>query len=816
MYVSSIDGSDPNQSLARAGDEGSGSLRLKKTRREGVLGQTLMLLARTKHIFQTKHITRPLQLVPNRNTMSEARKLEDLRFDNSVLRELPLDTEKRNFTRQVRNANFSLVDPTPVENPQIVGYSESALGLLGITPSEIKRKDIADYFCGNKLLNGSQTAAHCYCGHQFGNFAGQLGDGRAMYLGEIINEKGERWEIQLKGAGTTPYSRSADGRAVLRSSIREFLCSEAMFHLGVPTTRAGTLVTSDSYAVRDPLYDGHPIKEHCAIVSRIAPSFIRFGSFQIALPTDKYTGQSGPSPNNVSLIRGLLDYVIKYHHRDIMEQPEEKRYDILLARVAEATAEMVAGWQTVGFAHGVMNTDNMSILGLTIDYGPFGWLEFYDPNYICNHSDHEGRYSFGNQVSMCRWNLEKLSQVIFVDKSDAEDILKKHFDDKYQKLYYDKIRQKLGLYRTEEEKDGELIEELIDTLQSTCADMTNSLRLLSSLLPPFNTQRIDELLPKLLSQCSDANTLADKSMPSMSPQEIQMFLRLPAEVLRAVGKTPEMVKKQVELLQKYHELQGLTDEEKKERDAHQWRAFLVHYAERCKREVEGAGEDYIKERAEKMNSVNPKFVLRNHLAQEAIEAAEKGDYTEFWSLYEVLKKPFEEHLEKEDKGYDRLQPAKAAKCVKGYKTLFVLDTCCFVCNVSKSTTVYVHFDLDGTKCTTKKHLTGSYVPLRVATEKIDLAPSLNEIIPRVRYFQIAHACIINDLVPSLRFPPPRRRCNGRQLSRHSFLQLMEETELGAREVAMHFTTGFAQKFNWLYKANRRTHCTANGSSHKLQ
>jgi len=202
-----------------------------------------------------------------------------LAFDNRNIRSLPIDPIRDNYCRQVPNAIFSIVKPTPVKNPKIISLSTEALTLVGLDGTD--NLELLRYLSGNEIMPGSQPYAHCYCGHQFGSFAGQLGDGAAISLGEIINTKGERWEIQLKGAGITPYSRTADGRKVLRSTVREYLCSEAMYHLGVPTTRAGSCITSDTTVQRDPLYDGTVIDERCTIVSRIAPNFFRFGSFEI-------------------------------------------------------------------------------------------------------------------------------------------------------------------------------------------------------------------------------------------------------------------------------------------------------------------------------------------------------------------------------------------------------------------------------------------------------------------------------------------------------------------------------------------------------
>ena len=211
---------------------------------------------------------------------------------------------------QVPGACFSRVTPTPLDNPHLVAFSTSALELIDLDADAAKEPKFTTYFGGNEIIPGSQPAAHCYCGHQFGSFAGQLGDGATMYLGEIINGKGERWELQFKGAGLTPYSRSADGRKVLRSSIREFLCSEAMHHLGVPTTRAGTCVTSDSRVVRDIFYDGNPIRERCTVITRIAPTFLRFGSFEIFKAPDEQTGRKGPSHGRDDILDVMLEYAI--------------------------------------------------------------------------------------------------------------------------------------------------------------------------------------------------------------------------------------------------------------------------------------------------------------------------------------------------------------------------------------------------------------------------------------------------------------------------------------------------------------------------
>jgi len=285
-------------------------------------------------------------------------KLNHLNFDNHFIKHLPEDKEVTNQRRQVENACYSRVVPTTVASPQLVAYSKEVAALFDLSEDDCQSDCFVEVFAGNQLADGMQPYAMCYGGHQFGHWAGQLGDGRAINLGEVVNQKGERWAMQLKGAGATPYSRTADGLAVLRSSLREFLCSEAMHHLGVPTTRALSLVTTGEQVVRDMFYDGNPKAELGAVVCRVAPSFIRFGSFEI------HTARG-----NNELLRKLLDYTIATDFPHLGE-PNKEVYLAWFNEVCAKTAEMIVHWQRVGFVHGVMNTDNMSILGLTIDYGP--------------------------------------------------------------------------------------------------------------------------------------------------------------------------------------------------------------------------------------------------------------------------------------------------------------------------------------------------------------------------------------------------------------------------------------------------------------
>src|SRR5260221_11569350 len=292
-----------------------------------------------------------------------------LRSDNAFVRDLPADPDPDPRRRQVHGALFSLVRPTPVAAPRVIAWSREMAATLGISEADIASPEFAQVFGGNALLEGMEPYAANYGGHQFGNWAGQLGDGRAITLGETVNAKGERWELQLKGAGPTPYSRTADGRAVLRSSIREFLCSEAMHHLGVPTTRALCLVATGEEVERDMFYDGNPKLEPGAIVCRVAPSFIRFGNFE--LPASR---------GETALLTQLIDFTIARDFPGLAAgglEGEALRGE-WFAQVCERTARMVADWMRVGFVHGVMNTDNMSILGLTIDYGPYGWVDNFD------------------------------------------------------------------------------------------------------------------------------------------------------------------------------------------------------------------------------------------------------------------------------------------------------------------------------------------------------------------------------------------------------------------------------------------------------
>ena len=400
--------------------------------------------------------------------------MQTLRFDNTFVRKLPADPEQGPRVRQVHGALYSRVHPTPVAAPRLLAYSREVAALLGIDAAAIASPEFAQVFGGNALLDGMQPYAANYGGHQFGHWAGQLGDGRAITLGETINAAGERWELQLKGAGPTPYSRTADGRAVLRSSVREFLCSEAMHHLGVPTTRALSLVATGEQVVRDMFYDGNPRPEPGAIVCRVAPSFIRFGNFE--LPAAR---------GDVALLKQLIDFTIRRDFPELIagdgDGDTQRLYAQWFAQVCERTARMVAHWMRVGFVHGVMNTDNMSILGLTIDYGPYGWIDNFDLDWTPNTTDAQGRrYRFGQQAQIAYWNLGRLAHALapaFASDEPLHAGLQRYVD-AFTEADRSNVAAKLGLAECLDE-DVELMQALYGLLQAAEVDMTLFFRALA-------------------------------------------------------------------------------------------------------------------------------------------------------------------------------------------------------------------------------------------------------------------------------------------------------------------------------------------------
>jgi serine/tyrosine/threonine adenylyltransferase len=416
---------------------------------------------------------------------------DQMKFEASFVAELPADPVLANVPRQVAGASYTRVDPTPVAAPRLLGWSHRLGEYLGIG-----QPLAADVLAGNRVLPGMQPYAARYGGHQFGSWAGQLGDGRAITLGEITATDGTRQELQLKGAGPTPYSRTADGRAVLRSSLREFVCSEAMHFLGVPTTRALCLVGTGEQVIRDMFYDGHPAPEPGAIVCRVAPSFVRFGNFQIHAANQEHDS-----------LKRLADYVIRRHYPGLS-------YAAFFQEVSRRTALLLVDWMRLGFVHGVMNTDNMSILGLTIDYGPYGWLEPYDPQWTPNTTDAQmRRYIYGDQPNVAQWNLARLAEALLPlveDKAPLEDGLRLYADT-FNAGWQRALAHKLGLAALDQPGDGELVSDLFSLMYEVETDFTIFFRNLAALradalAPAFYAQppgRMEEWLQRYAARVKD-------------------------------------------------------------------------------------------------------------------------------------------------------------------------------------------------------------------------------------------------------------------------------------------------------------------------
>lgn len=510
---------------------------------------------------------RPSTSVPRRTRYRSP--MRPLTFDNRFLAELPGDPEPANARRQVHGAAWSRVAPTPVAAPRLLAWSPEVAGMLDLDETDVRDPRFAEVFAGNRLVDGMDPFAANYGGHQFGVWAGQLGDGRAISLGEVVNGRGQRWELQLKGAGPTPYSRSADGRAVLRSSVREFLCSEAMHHLGVPTTRALSLVATGEAVVRDMFYDGNPVPEPGAVVCRVAPSFIRLGNFE--LPASR---------GDRALLERLVAFTIS---RDFPHLAEAHPDDVAARRAAwftevcERTAVTIAHWMRVGFVHGVMNTDNLSVLGLTIDYGPYGWLDDYDPDFTPNTTDAQGRrYRYANQPAVGQWNLSRLGgalTLLFADPAPLHAALDRYAD-VYAETHQRLAAAKFG-WREWRGGDEVLAREAFDLLHRGEVDFTLFFRALAA---------------------------ADPAAPSLEPFA-EAFYR--DEARQRVG--PELL------------------------------AWLDRWGARV-----GQDAEHPVARRERMDAANPRFVLRNYLAQQAIDAAEAGDPAPITELLDVMRRPYDE------------------------------------------------------------------------------------------------------------------------------------------------------------------------------
>ena len=508
-------------------------------------------------------------------------RLEERVFENSFVRDLPGDPVLANVPRQVRHALYTRVDPTPVSAPRLLAWSDDVGGLLGIARPESPVGLAAKVLGGNTVLPGMQPFAARYGGHQFGHWAGQLGDGRAITLAETLGADGRPYELQLKGAGLTPYSRTADGRAVLRSSVREFMCSEAMHYLGVPTTRALSLVGTGDKVVRDMFYDGNPQAEPGAVVCRVAPTFVRFGNFQILA-----------AQQELDVLKALADWVIRAHFPELGE-PSVGTYVKWFEEIARRTGALMAQWMAVGFVHGVMNTDNMSILGLTIDYGPYGWLEGYDPGWTPNTTDAQGRrYAYGNQPNIGLWNVVQLANALIplVDAKEPLEEALQAYGIAYANTYRSMLTEKLGLATLESEDDQALANDLFGVLEAVETDMTLFFRLLAKV------------------PCDAAAGAADDAAL-------------------------------VEPLRRAYYAEDAYAPEHLARTA----AWLRRYIARVREEGTPDAE-----RRERMNRANPKYVLRNYLAQLAIDALDQGDATVLERLMKVLERPFDEQPEHDE------------------------------------------------------------------------------------------------------------------------------------------------------------------------
>jgi uncharacterized protein YdiU (UPF0061 family) len=488
-----------------------------------------------------------------------------LHIKNTFTSSLPADADNENSRRQVTDAVFSYANPKKTKAPEILHVSQEMAAELGISEEETTSEFFRNIFTGNEIYPNTKPFAMCYGGHQFGNWAGQLGDGRAINLFEIKHQH-KNWKVQLKGAGETPYSRTADGLAVLRSSVREYLCSEAMFHLGVPTTRALSLSLSGDQVLRDVLYDGNPAYEKGAIVTRVAPSFLRFGNYEIFA-----------ARKDVKNLKILVDYTIKQHFSHLGE-PSKETYIHFFKEVSERTLAMIIHWQRVGFVHGVMNTDNMSILGLTIDFGPYGWLEGFDFGWTPNTTDRQNkRYRYGNQPNIGLWNLYQLANALYPiieEVAPLEAVLNQYKVD-FEQQSFAMMKSKLGLF-IDDENDLNLIQALEDNLQLVETDMT--------------------IFFRNLSDFSDVKTgfhLIENA---------------------------------------FYDLENIADEVKM-----RWINWFEIYQNRLQKETISSEERKIK-----MDLVNPKYVLRNYMSQLAIDAADEGDYSLIDELFQLLKKPYSE------------------------------------------------------------------------------------------------------------------------------------------------------------------------------
>ncbi|CAD8079612.1 unnamed protein product [Paramecium sonneborni] len=552
--------------------------------------------------------------------------LKVLPFENKIC-QLPIDDSKINKPRKIIGYCFSDVIPEQKENPRLIAHSKSAFSLINVE-LDVKNEENIQILAGNLIPTLARPLAHCYCGFQFGNWAGQLGDGRAIILGDFNG-----YELQLKGSGLTPYSRFADGKAVVRSSIREYLCSEFMFHLNIPTTRAASLVITDTKAERDIFYDGHPKLENCAVVLRIAETFLRFGSFEVEIDLN---------PKNTILPK-LWNYCKKYYFVD-SENPFQE--------IVNRTAKLVAYWQCYGFCHGVLNTDNMSIIGLTIDYGPFGFMDYFNKNHICNNSDKEGRYSYANQPQVCLWNLQRLGKALedIIPNDQSNKIIQDSYWTQYNQWYYHIMLRKLGLIDQNQMEFTKsqciLVDSFFNILHQSCSNFTKVFQILQQLNIPHLldideevelTQNDYKIIEQLVQISAPRDVYMQMRKPILPKQQIDQYISYATSakhILHILGIDENWLQQQIKLQKEYEQLQVISEQERIKIISLLWTDWVMQYK----------SETNQVNRLEIMEKMNPKYTITNTVLQTVIEEVETNqNYALLQKVQEVIENPFIKH-----------------------------------------------------------------------------------------------------------------------------------------------------------------------------
>lgn len=506
--------------------------------------------------------------------------LSQQRLTSRFVSSLPGDPLETNYPRDVPGACFSIVRPTRVSSPSLLAWSKTVGRELALKRPNSKQLKSIEVLAGNLVLPGMKPYSTRYGGYQFGQWAGQLGDGRAITLTEILTNDGTHFDLQLKGAGTTPYSRQGDGRATLRSSIREYIASEAMHALGVSTTRTLSVVKTGDLIARDSVHDGNVLYEPGGVICRIAPSFLRFGNLEI------HTARG-----EIEALKKLANYILTNHFVNFLPLTSENLGSCFI-EICRRTARLVVEWMRVGFVHGVMNTDNMSILGLTLDYGPFGWLDAYDPAWTPNTTDSQSlRYCFGRQSKCALWNLERLANALLPlvrDPSILQSGLT-YYSDEFNSAWKRMMANKLGLDNFNPQTDQTLILDLFDLFEENETDMTIFFRCISKIQPGRYSIK-------------DKRKLFDAILPSFYSAELIDNNQYNA-----------------------------------------WVAWITRLLQRATADF--PNPEY---RQEKMERVNPNIVPRNYLLQIAIEDIEKGDMGTFERLMKALEKPYDHRPEHEE------------------------------------------------------------------------------------------------------------------------------------------------------------------------